>query len=193
MKRSLPECAEPRHLDKLACVSRLMFDQRVLDLRKENEELLSQLAWHEYSVKELRERLALANQENLGGFCHCCDCFESKRFDTACGFFKYYPKKWEDEECIIKKRLIFHAERLGFDVVKMNHLYHSDLPKTSHIIIWNDTETALWNMQYGPKLDQKDFHKNSMLGKLKELFQILDDENFFNNPETGEDYVSSSL
>ncbi len=184
-----------------------MIDQSILDLQKENEELQAKLAWYEYGIKELEERLALANTECEGSVCHCCKCFNSKRFNTRDGLAKF-PKSFmvagasssNEEECLVKNNLIFHAKRLGFEVayvvVLSKNTFHrlSDIvPETCHLVLWNDAETSFWTVEYGPKLDQKDFHKNSMLGKLKELFQILDDEIFFKNPETGEDYVSSSL
>ncbi len=57
-------------------------DQRVLDLRKENEELQAKVAWYEYGEKELEEWLVSVNQVRERGVCHCLGCFLSKRFDT---------------------------------------------------------------------------------------------------------------
>jgi hypothetical protein len=199
MKRSSQsDDSDARVFDKLACVSRVMFDQRVLDLRKENEELQAKVAQYEYGHKMLLEQLVYANSGREGCVCHCSACFVSKRFDTDDGLDKF-PKSclfnntrvtadMEEKECLVKKCLVLHAENLGFEVAKLNMPYHSDVPDTCHIILWTRPDNFYWTVEYGQGLKSKDFHKNPLLDKLKELFKIIDDKEFFTDPETGEDY-----
>jgi hypothetical protein len=106
---------------------------------------------------------------------------------------------------LIKKCLLLHAEKLGFEVANLHALSGrfvpdpdpnffrksiraaDPVPDSCHLIIWNNRDNSYWRVKYGPKL-YKDFHKNPMLEKLKDLFKILygaDGEDFLMNPETG--------
>ena len=199
----MSDAATSRAVDKLACVSRVMLDQRVLDLRKENEELQAKVSHHEYGPKALEERLALVNQANLGAVCHCYGCYCSKRFEAEDGM-DYFPKSYlirniqvnDDERtraCLIKKCLLLQAKKLGFEVADLTakgiHLVcdgeddhvvalmvdlpADPVPASCHLIVWNNPYSSYWKVEYGPKLSLKDFHKNPMLENLKALFNKM--------------------
>jgi hypothetical protein len=208
MKRSLPDDSEARAkaIDKLACVSRVMFDQRVLDLRKENEELHAKVAWYEYGEKRLRESLVAVNQTYYGGTCHCFSCYHAKRFETGDGLDGFPTSflfrnlqtsiEMKRKPCLIKECLLLQTKKMGFEVATLNessagfappdfsveHIPADPVPETCHLIIWSHPVDSYWRVEYGPKLCSKDFHKNPMLEKLKQLFKILEDadaEEFF--------------
>lgn len=67
-------------LDKLALVSRVMFDQRIIDMNKEISSLKSELAWEHFGPRELNYRLGENNSTGLEIICTCEACLISKRF-----------------------------------------------------------------------------------------------------------------
>ncbi len=161
-------------------------DQRVLDLHKENKELQAKVAWYEYGEKILEELLARANGVYYGGGCQYIGCYHSKRFDTS-DWLDGFPKSFMSRDlktndnvkrklCLIKKCLLLHVEKIGFEVANLNaksfrfvpnpdkpqlsigvDLPADPVPASCHLIIWNQPDNSYWTVEYGPKLCSKDF------------------------------------
>jgi hypothetical protein len=72
---------DARHLDRLALVSRLLLDQRVLELRRENEALRLQLFWKDHGRNQLAQLMIQANRAVPG--CTCIACSVSGRIDDG--------------------------------------------------------------------------------------------------------------
>jgi len=71
-----------RNLDNLALVSRLLLDQRVLALRRENEKLRLCLFWKDHSDEELKKLMHEANQDGRSApRCACLACTVAGRKD----------------------------------------------------------------------------------------------------------------
>jgi hypothetical protein len=49
-------------VDKLALVSKVLLDQRFLELKQENEQLKLQLFWKEYNMFRLVKLISMANR-----------------------------------------------------------------------------------------------------------------------------------
>ena len=93
-------------IDALYVVSKVLADQRILELRRENEHLRSenehlrlQLFWRDYSKRELESAMAFANQKETGPRCTCIACMVSgrtestddpHRFSNICRFRHYW-------------------------------------------------------------------------------------------------------
>jgi hypothetical protein len=77
------------HTDKLATVSKVLMDQRVLEQRKEieilrdeNRRLQLQLFWRDHEVSVLESLMMDLNAATVG--CGCNNCRTSGRFPAAC-------------------------------------------------------------------------------------------------------------
>lgn len=184
-------------VDRLAMVSRVMFDQRLVDLRKDNEKLSEHEAWNRFGLDSLERALARACYTYFPLACACLSCWKAKRFDAeneswldVMNAFRSYS----GEECALKRCLILHAQRSGLIVavrkslnpesmmdpnewVRMVDLFDQETPDC-HFQILEDTDNGCWTLEYGPKFSSVNFHRNSDLDKLKNLFKIInaDDE-----------------
>lgn len=86
-------------IDALYVVSKVLADERILELRRENENLRLQLFWRDYSKRELESAMAFANQKDTGPRCTCIACMVSgrtsstddpHRFSNVCRFRNYW-------------------------------------------------------------------------------------------------------
>jgi hypothetical protein len=71
------------HLDRLASVSRVLFDGHILEMQKQMRDLKHQLAVKTYGPRELNLALADANSTGLVPVCTCKGCLLEQRFDSA--------------------------------------------------------------------------------------------------------------
>ena len=69
-------------VERLTLVSKILFDTRLLELKRENEALKLKLFWKEYSNKELDVAMAVANETDGGPECSCLACTVSGRYVT---------------------------------------------------------------------------------------------------------------
>ncbi len=105
-------------IDKLALTSRLLYDQRVLEQRKEIEMLKVKLFFRDYTLDIMLEAIQRLNKENIR--CKCSGCRRAGRisiFDTedkeaVCTFGPWFDNvlherglivlrkdEWEEEDC----------------------------------------------------------------------------------------------
>jgi hypothetical protein len=70
-------------LDRLASVSRIVFDGRILELYKEIRQLKHELTLKSYGPRELNLVPADANSTGIVPVCRCRACFIKRRFDSA--------------------------------------------------------------------------------------------------------------
>ena len=193
-----------RALDRLATVSRLFFEQRVVDLRKENEKLKSQNAWHELGPEALQRALLIASYTYTPVTCACRACWKARRFDTEYESMEHIMaefRRGETRECVIKECLMIHAHKVGLSVVTRQETVLPDTldPESfvrearriydrcpdAHLELWNQCDGG-WEIFYGSKFASAQFHTNPDLGKLQELFEIItdcDDRFFYDDGE----------
>lgn len=176
-------------LDRLALVSGIMFEQRLLDMRKENEDLRHQLAMLRFSPATLNQSLNAVNDTGLTEVCKCLPCFYAKRFSDIdpeeLGEIGARYSSTQPMECILKKCLKFHLDRLGltfqdFDDARNNaddDCSDND-PRPDecdcHIVIENNG--AFWTVDYGSRLCTTDFHRHPDLPALEALFTLLEED-----------------
>jgi hypothetical protein len=187
-------------VDKLASVSRVMFDQRMIDMNKEINSLKSELAWEHFGPREMNHLLCERNTTGLEIICTCEACLISKRFcecdlDILNETFKL--KENEDcRECIVKKCLKFHCKRLGLICIEQeadeedsdddeedDALFSTK--KECHIFITNhDCGNTAWKFGYGTMLSPDKFHENPDLVKVQVLLSLIDETvEFFKTDE----------
>jgi hypothetical protein len=177
-----------------------MFDQRLVDIRNENEELRSQIAWLEFGPDALNRMLAEANDTGLTEVCRCAACFLAKRFSPMEpeGIVVRFSKE-QREECVLQKCLRWHAQRQGLDI-----LFYDDSSSDAsddaagsqdseqsasdmdcHIVIIDRGQFDMWEVDYGKKLSPNRFHANPDLPDLQSLFALIDEgEDFFRVGDT---------
>lgn len=179
-------------MDRLAMVSGVMFDQRLLDLRKENEDLRHQLAMLRFAPSTLNHLLAEVNDTGLTEVCNCLPCFFAKRFSQVdpedLGEMGARHVNNPRTECILKKCLKFHMHRLGLtfqdfdDSSSSSEEDSDDHPRPEecdcHIVI--EDNGTFWTVDYGAKLCTTNFHRHPDLPVLEALFNLISDgEDFF--------------
>ena len=74
-------------VERLALVSKILFDTRLLELKRENEALKLKLFWKEHNPEELDKAMHLANTANggCGPACSCLACAVSGRYESKPG------------------------------------------------------------------------------------------------------------
>jgi hypothetical protein len=69
--------------DRLASVSRVLFDGRILELQKQIRQLKHELAVKTYGPREFNLALTDANSMGLVPVCTCEGCLLERRFEMA--------------------------------------------------------------------------------------------------------------
>jgi len=183
-------------VERLSLVSKILFDQQLVELRKENEGLKAKLAILEYGDEALNRALADVNSNSLAEVCRCEGCFHQRRFEGLRR--EDVPARFPlptgmDTACIIRTCLIEECKRLDLVCVVIRD--HNDREDDNeepeyedcHLLLVMEEDCAGWTVWYGRRLDpSRDFHLHPDLPKLKALFETLEEkEEFFRRcPET---------
>ena len=96
-------------VERLAAVSRILFDTCLFELRRENEALKLRLFWKEHSPDILRGCMCHVNQSLYGPLCSCLACVMAGRHDDdrdsddeeyplTCVFKTWFEKVLRDHE-----------------------------------------------------------------------------------------------
>jgi hypothetical protein len=174
-------------LDVLATVSRVFFDQRILDLRKENEDLQCEVAQLRFGPEAFNRALAEANDTGLTEVCTCQACFTCKRFceeddphELATRF-----KNREGKPCVLKECLLWHAERLGLTHQIQRQHFTSDSEGEQQENGNMDCDLVIidheffWEIEYGAKIPMENFHRNPSLPEIQSLFTLMEEGEMF--------------
>jgi hypothetical protein len=183
-------------VDVLATVSRVMFDQRILDLRKENDALQCEVALLRFGPEAINRKLAEANDTGLTEICTCQACFTAKRFcdeDDPKELVTRFDFEENKPLCILKECLLWHADRLGLTYQIQVEQLHSDSDgeqqencnRDCDLVIIEDN--FLWTLEYGKRLSLENFHKNPSFPELQSLFTLMDEGDEFYQVN-GKDY-----
>ena len=157
-------------LDKLAVVSKVLMDQRVIELRQENERLRFESFWRDHSLKKLDKRLRWANSvEKIGPRCYCQDCLEVERFGRSIAFFRPWSgpcafKPWFD-------RLLAQHE-MTFVTLESDDLRPDCSLIDAHFVELDGNWTG---KDYGGKLRGAKSADDPELRKLRRLFGAVED------------------
>lgn len=160
--------------DRLACVCNMIMDQRVIDLRKENEELKLQVYWRDYNVLSLRDILNSAHVYAPGAStCKCMPCCVS-------GFSSEVADANPDVECAIAKWFKGMAERHGLTVEPLHsdskYVQHPSSPvsvydQDCHIVRLRVGDFSYYS--FGARIWKARTVANSELRKLEALFMEI--------------------
>jgi hypothetical protein len=184
-------------VDRLSVVSKIMLDQRFLELKRENEVLRSDLEWCKYGPQQLELWLPSVNMDEV---CTCQACFDDGRlkmshmdriFQGMLLENHGYAGLPKSAECIVRKCLIMQAEALGLTVIQhditSNPYVDADprqldchiailcrsaptrLPHPPHPILTNS-----WYIAYGRMLPKENFHLNPAFKSIEKLFDLCE-------------------
>ena len=162
-------------LDRLALISKLLLEPRILELRNENERLKLELFWKNHSKSQLQDLMQVCNQE-----CKCLSCAVSGRMEEGpvsvplgapCKF-----KAWFDQQLAMHGLTTIQGVQLGQDPVGPHMSCNDgdsvyDVDAHFHHITRDDW--FIW--MYGSKLWKAKTVNDPELMKLQALFRSLSD------------------
>ena len=89
-------------LERLSLVAKVLMDTRLLELKRENEELKLKLFWKDHNPSMLRQAMAAANMGEGGPACSCLECIVGGRCaDGTRGFAPYPFAHMYDEQLVM--------------------------------------------------------------------------------------------
>lgn len=163
-----------RSVDRLALISRLLLDERVLELRMENEALRLKLFWKDHNLCELRDLMAMANRAGPDCSCTSCALTYRKRIekdrqprDEPCSFKPWFESILADLDmiCIIgfwpELKPVFDHDCTDYHVYDVDSHFHHN----------GQANWLFWG--YGSKLWKAKTINDPELQKLKRLFERL--------------------
>ena len=162
-------------VERLTLVSKILFDTRLLELKRENEALQLKLFWKEYSNKELDVAMAVANETDGGPQCSCLGCVVSGRYVTRdlperkpCTFKPWFEQVLQDHDMSIGHHLPDVPVWVDGSVVDS----HNDvLDDDQHFTNLGSDDWVRWT--YGSKLWKATSVHDPELAKLESLFRTL--------------------
>ena len=171
-----------RGLDKLALVSKVLLDQRVIELRREVEELRLRLFWKDHSMQRLEKLMAQANSYGDNApKCVCFACGGKGRIrdedmgdvvvSASCTFTPWFKER------LVQCGLTFQPMTAAISCTSLGRplrmgggeVYDVDV----HLLLFRDDE--LFKLSYGTKLYDAKSAKDPELQKLAALFDTLDE------------------
>lgn len=156
-------------VDRLALVSKVLLDLRLCELKSENEQLRLQVFWLQHSFDNLSQRMQWANCSHNGPFCTCHDCLQSGRFHPT------YSGPGIDR-CVYKCTFKPFFEQLIAQCGMSVGYGETDTDTHFRCIESNACPRVSWySWHYGSKFTSAHTSTNADLGKLKHLFQVMDD------------------
>ena len=172
-------------VDRLALVSKIMLDQRFLEMKRENERLTLSLFWIDHSINTLQHLTNYANNRAGGVRCHCRCCVRAKRFrpsildgyddeddigDRACRFGPWF------EELVQAHGLSFAAGGACVSFAKLDRECHPMPDDDVHFLLFpthNAPATSWCTWVYGAKLWKAQTTQDPGLLQLSALFKTL--------------------
>ena len=162
-------------VERLALVSKILFDTRLLELKRENEALKLKLFWKEHNHEIMDNAMYSANQAVGGPACSCLACAVSGRYESEPG------EVAEKKPCTFKP---WFEQVLREHDMSVGHVV--DLPRVdgsvvdSHNDVFDDDqhftnfagEDWVW-WKYGSKLWKATSVRDPELAKLERLFHYL--------------------
>jgi hypothetical protein len=174
-------------VDRLALVSKIMLDQRFLEMKRENERLTLSLFWIDHSINTLQHLTNYANNRAGGVRCHCRCCVRAKRFrpsildgyddeddigDRACRFGPWF------EELVQAHGLSCAAGGACVSFAKLDRECHPMPDDDVHFLLFpthNAPATSWCTWVYGAKLWKAQTTQDPGLLQLSALFKALGD------------------
>ena len=173
------------HVDRLALVSKILLDQRFLELKRENERLTLSLFWVDHSINTLKQLTFRANNRAGGPRCRCRCCTRAKRRwrtelagyddegdDEACKFGPWF------EKTVQQHGLSFASSGKDDDMLpwRMDRECYPKPHADVHFLLFpsqREPATSWCTWVYGAKLWKAQTTQDPGLLKLSALFKTL--------------------
>lgn len=164
------------HVDRLALVSRLLLDHRLLELRQENEELKLKLFWKDHDTQSLKQ--VMANCNYFGIKCKCGMCMMSGRMEGmeaeeshggACSFKPWFEGILAKHGMTTITGVRIDQEASGFHQSYLNGPVYDT---NAHFFHLTQDDWFFW--QYRAKIWKAKTVTDPELMKLQDLFLELD-------------------
>lgn len=98
-------------VERLSLVAKVLMDTRLLELKRENEELKLKLFWKEHNPSMLRQEMAAANKAEGGPRCACLACIVGGRCeDGTQGFAPYAFAHEYDYQLVMSAHDVCHLQ-----------------------------------------------------------------------------------
>jgi len=95
-------------VERLSLVAKVLMDTRLLELKRENEELKLKLFWKEHNPSMLKQAMAVANKAEGGPRCACLACIVGGRCEDGTRGFAPYPAHMYDEQLVMSAQDVCH-------------------------------------------------------------------------------------
>ena len=95
-------------VERLAVVSKILFDSRLLELKRENEALNLKLFWKEHNPGMLKRAMLVANRSEAGPGCTCLACIVGGRCANGTQGFAPYPADEYDDHFVLSRGDMCH-------------------------------------------------------------------------------------
>ena len=165
-------------VERLTLVSKILFDTRLLELKRENEALKLKLFWKEHNPSHLNAAMCSANTADDGPSCSCLSCANSGRYEV-----RYDGEVAEKKPCVFKpwlEQVLREHDMsvgLGLPVVSIwvdgsvvdDH--NNVLDDGQHFSNLGSHDWVCWT--YGSKLWKATSVRDPELAKLERLFRTL--------------------
>lgn len=174
----MPTLTSMDGVECLAMVSKILFDTRLLELRRENEALKLKLFWKDHNPEHLKNLMAWANATTGGPSCDCFACAASGRHDSnlfdnpknkKCTFKPWFEQVLQEHEMSIACGLPEVPVWLDGSVVDSGNNVLDDGRHFSNFFAQD-----WYHWTYGSKLWKATSCRDPELAKLQRLFRTLD-------------------
>jgi hypothetical protein len=166
-------------VERLSLVAKVLMDTRLLELKRENEELRLKLFWKEHNPCMLKEAMAAANQVATGPRCACLACIVSGRCAHGTRGFAPYPfVNVYNEHCVMSPCDRCHL-RCQFKPWFEDKIREAGMSVRVEALRddghhFSNPGSADWNtFVYGSRLWKASSVADLELGKLRRLFHAL--------------------
>jgi hypothetical protein len=175
-------------VDRLALVSKVLLDQRFLELKRENESLRLSLFWVDHSINALKHLTNYTNNRADGPRCHCRCCVRAERYrpsildgyddedsivEIECRFGPWF------EKIVQEHGLSFAAGGACVSFAKLDRECHPMPDDDVHFLLFpthNASVTSWCTWVYGAKLWKAQTTQAPGLLQLSALFKTLVNE-----------------
>lgn len=163
-------------VERLAVVSKILFDTRLLELKRENEALKLKLFWKEHNHKIMNNAMHSANQAEGGPRCSCLACRVSGRHDSddgdvaeekPCTFKPWFEQVLREHDMSVGH--VVDMPRVDGSVVDSGNDVFDD---GQHFTNFAGCDWKWWT--HGSKLWKATSVRDPELAKLERLFHYLD-------------------
>ena len=170
------------HVDRLAAVSRILFDERVIEMRQEVERLKLEVFWRDNCLFRLQKAMATANGNHMQ--CMCTGCALSGRTidfrvdpHADRNICKFSP--WFDAQLLVLGFVVSDVEHPnrthikpynGVGPLKRNDCFDSDC----HFIKLGPNDLSWYMFAFGERLWKAKNVNDPELQKLSNLISVLE-------------------